>query len=66
MPGVNDKGALLGSFMEVDRILYGLEKGVDLNTLYAMYSKEKVDQIQNLQGLSAHMRESPYHISLQE
>lgn len=66
MPGVNDKGALLGNFIEVDRILYGLEHGVDVNTLYEMHGEEKVDQILNLQRLSTHMRESPYHISTEE
>jgi NAD+ synthase len=60
IPGVNDKGALLGDFEVVDRILTGLELGLDPAGLAEIYPKEMVDRLAELRELSRHMRESPY------
>jgi NAD+ synthase len=60
LPGVNDKGALLGSFALADQILYGLENGVAIDELCQAYGKENVEKILRLRELSAHMREVPY------
>jgi NAD+ synthase len=62
IPGVDDKGILLGSFAIADRILYGLEMNVDQDQLSHEYGKENVERIMNLWELSKHMRESPYQI----
>jgi NAD+ synthase len=62
MPGVDDKEALLGSFLEADRILIGLEKGVGRQELSRSYGVAAVDQIVSLVELSRPMRESPYAI----
>ncbi len=60
IPGVNDKGALLGDFEEVDQVLFALEAGVDEAELKAAFSAEMVERLAELRSLSAHMRESPY------
>lgn len=62
IPGIDDKGILLGSFVIADRILYGLEMNVDQDQLSYEYGKENVERIVNLWELSKHMRESPYQI----
>jgi NAD+ synthase len=62
MPGIEDKGALLGSFELADAILWGLENGVDLEEMAASFGREEVERIQSLFDLSAHMREVPYGI----
>ena len=64
IPGIDDKGILLGSFAIADRILYGLEMKVDQDQLSHEYGKENVERIMNLWELSKHMRESPYQIGL--
>jgi NAD+ synthase len=64
MPGVNDKGALLGDFTLVDQILYGIENGQDKSQLSEIYGKNNVEHILHLYELSQHMRESPYHLNL--
>jgi NAD+ synthase len=64
IPGIDDKGILLGSFAIADRILYGLEMKVDQDQLFYAYGKENVERIMNLWELSKHMRESPYQIGL--
>jgi NAD+ synthase len=60
MPGVDDKGKLLGSFEQADAILWGLEHRVDVVEMAATFGREEVERIQSLFGLSAHMREIPY------
>jgi NAD+ synthase len=62
MPGIDDKGILLGSFVTADKILYALEMKVDQNQIFQKYGKENVKRIMNLWELSKHMRESPYQI----
>ncbi|MBL6982948.1 MAG: NAD(+) synthase [Anaerolineales bacterium] len=61
MPGVNDKGALMGEFTAVDQILYYIENQLDLDTIRQTLGTETVDRVLELVELSRHMRESPYH-----
>ncbi len=60
MPGVNDKGRLLGDFVTVDRILFGLDQGADEEELKNFFPPNIVERTAELRRLSAHMRESPY------
>jgi NAD+ synthase len=62
MPGIDDKGGLLGDFAVVDQVLMGLENNFDRDKLIQEYGKELVLRIIELHELSKHMRESPYHI----
>jgi NAD+ synthase len=62
MPGLKDKGTLLGSFEQADAILWGLENGVDSAELAAHFGREEVERIQSLYNLSAHMREIPHKL----
>jgi NAD+ synthase len=60
VPGVDDKGALLGSFAQADRILAGIEHGLDRQQLIQLAPAEAVDHIISLYDLSKPMRESPF------
>lgn len=60
LPGLNDKGILLGSFESADQILWGLENGIPEKELKAKFGKEKVAYIKTLREESTHYRESPY------
>lgn len=60
MPGVDDKGALLGSFGQADQILWGLENGVERDELCQAFGAEAVERVETLVRRSRHMRESPY------
>jgi NAD+ synthase len=60
MPGVNNKGLLLGDFGTVDQILSALEHGENVEDLKTGYDAPMVDRLFELWQLSAHMRESPY------
>jgi NAD+ synthase len=62
MPGVSDKGQLLGSFVVADQILWGLENGVGLSEMRTSFGQEAVERIVTLWELSRHMRESPYNV----
>jgi len=62
MPGIDDKGSLLGSFETVDQILVGLEMDFDRGELRQKYGTQNVDRVIQLMELSKHMRESPYHL----
>ncbi len=62
LPGVDDKGELLGSFEIADNILWGLENGVSYNILSDRYGSENVDYIQLLVDNSAYFREAPYSL----
>jgi NAD+ synthase len=64
LPGIDDKGAMLGSFALTDQILYGLENNVPVAALYDAYGKLNVDKIIQLTDLSTHMRETPYQMNL--
>ena len=62
LPGLDNKGELLGSFQEADLILWGLENQISLNDLENKFGSEKVAYIQSLVKNSAHYRESPYSL----
>ena len=63
MPGVDNKGEMLGSFSLVDKILVGSENGFTTSELYEIFGKKNVEQVLTLKKLSKQMRESPYHIN---
>jgi NAD+ synthase len=62
MPGIDNKGEMLGGFSLVDQILVATENGYTLSELYNIYGKKDVEQVLTLKKLSKQMRESPYHI----
>ena len=62
LPGIDDKGSLLGSFGTVDQILVGLEMDYDREELCLKYGIENVERVIKLMELSKHMRESPYQL----
>lgn len=62
LPGLDDKGKLLGSFKEADLILWGLENQIPLSDLEERFGKEKVNYIQTLVDNSAYYRETPYSL----
>ena len=62
IPGLDDKEKLLGSFLKVDGILIGLEKGVSRDELIQRYGAEAVERVAILFERSRPMRESPYAI----
>jgi len=59
IPGVNNKGELLGDFTSADLILQEIERGAAPQQLYSRYSQQQVDQIFSLFHLSEHMRHAP-------
>ncbi len=63
MPGIDNKGAMLGSFSLVDKILVGSENGFTTSELYEIFGKKNVEQVLTLKRLSKQMRESPYQIN---
>ncbi len=62
LPGLDDKGKLLGSFREADLILWGLENQIPLPDLEERFGKDKVNYIQTLVDNSAYYRETPYSL----
>ncbi len=62
IPGLDDKGALLGSFEEADKILWGLEHGIPLEKIENEFGKAQVEYIQTLVTNSAYYRETPYSL----
>ena len=62
MPGVDNKEELLGSFRETDLILHGLENGLSINELNALFGFERVEKIHELFKFSEFMRQSPYSL----
>jgi NAD+ synthase len=64
LPGVNDKGKLLGTFEIADQILWGLENGVPDDQLANSFGEELVSRIKTLYDLSRPMREIPYTLDL--
>ena len=63
LPGLDDKGELLGSFEIADKILWGLENGISQNALSDRFGSEKVEYIQLLVENSAYFRETPYSLA---
>jgi len=62
LPGLDDKGQLLGSFEEADQILWGLEHNLTLEDLKGSYQPDLVDYLIDLGNNSAHYRETPYNL----
>jgi len=62
LPGLDDKGKMLGSFKDADLILWGLENQIPLSDLEDRFGKEKVNYIQTLINNSAYYREAPYSL----
>lgn len=62
MPGIDDKGDMLGDFATVDQVLYALENNQQRDHLIQEYGHELVTRCFELFELSRHMRESPYHL----
>ena len=64
MPGIEDKGKLLGSFEQTDAILWGLENRLDVGEMAATFGREAVERVRHLVELSAYMRQVPYDLSI--
>jgi NAD+ synthase len=62
LPGLDDKGELLGSFQEADQILWGLEHHVSLVDLKGFFDPDLIDYLNNLHNDSAYYRETPYSL----
>ena len=62
LPGVEDKGKLLGSYTTTDLILWGLENGVPESDLVDEFGQDKVEAIQTLFESSFYYREAPYSL----
>jgi NAD+ synthase len=62
LPGVEDKGKLLGSYTDTDLILWGLENNVPLSSLEEKFEQDKVHAIKTLFESSRHYREAPYSL----
>jgi NAD+ synthase len=62
LPGLDDKGELLGSFKEADLILWGLENQISLVDLKEKFGEDQVNYIRTLVDNSAYYRETPYSL----
>lgn len=62
LPGLDDKGELLGSFEIADQILWGFERGFSRQNLAERFGSKQVDYIQLLVDNSAYYRETPYSL----
>ena len=62
LPGLDDKGVLLGSFQDADLILWGFENQISRADLNEKFGSEKVEYIQTLVKNSTHYREAPYSL----
>jgi NAD+ synthase len=62
LPGVDDKGDLLGSFEIADQILWGLEHGVPEDQLIKAFGESLVVRIKTLFHRSQPMREVPFSL----
>ncbi len=63
LPGVDDKGDLLGTFEIADQILWGFENEVSESQLVNAFGEELVFRIKTLNDLSRPMREVPYTLN---
>jgi NAD+ synthase len=63
LPGINDKGALLGSFEIADQILWGFEHGISEDQLVEAFGESLVSRIKTLFERSRPMREVPYTLN---
>jgi len=62
LPGLEDKGKLLGSFPDTDQILWGLENDMSKSNLIEKFSEEHVNSILALYKQSSHYRDAPYSL----
>jgi NAD+ synthase len=62
LPGLDDKGALLGSFENTDLILWGIENGISAADLESKFGSDQVRYIIDLIKNSDHYREAPYSL----
>ena len=62
LPGLSDKGDLLGSFKDADLILWGIENRINLHDLEKRFGVDKVNYIQTLVTNSAYYRETPFSL----
>jgi len=62
LPGLSDKGELLGSFKDADQILWGLENQIAISEMEEQFGVEQVNYIQALVRISAYFRETPYSL----
>jgi NAD+ synthase len=62
LPGLTDKGDLLGSFEEADQILWGLENQIPDTDLKKHFDKDRVEYIKTLVKNSTYYRETPYSL----
>ena len=63
LPGVDNKGELLGSFEIADQILWGIENGAAEDLLINSFGEDMVSRIKSLYDLSHHMRKAPYTVN---
>ena len=62
LPGLDDKGELLGSFEIADQILWGLENGISRGELEDEFGLDQVSNIHTLVESSTHYRDTPYSL----
>jgi len=62
LPGIADKGILLGSFEEADLILWSIENKIPDIEIQQRFGKKKVTYLQTLVRNSAYYRETPYSL----
>ena len=62
LPGLNNKGRLIGSFQEARLILWGIENNVSLNEIEGTIGHEKVKYIHSLVSESVYYQETPFSL----
>jgi NAD+ synthase len=62
LPGMDDKGQLLGSFETTDLILWGFKNGITIEELNNEFGADQVSYIQTLVENSTHFRDTPYSL----
>ena len=62
LPGLEDKGKMMGSFEIADRILWGIENGLPLGELTTHFDEKLVIYLDSLVSNSASYREVPYSL----
>jgi NAD+ synthase len=60
LPGLDDKGELLGSFEIADLILWALENDIPREEIVAEFNEEQVSKIESLVEESSFYRDTPY------
>jgi NAD+ synthase len=64
LPGINNKEALLGSFIQTDHILMQIEAGRSLDDFSQDYDPDAAARIFELYKRSVPMRHVPFHIPM--